>query len=284
MNSPFFILGNPRSGTSLFRLMLNSHPMMIVPPECGFVHWWFNKYKDWSEVDVNTKQRIEEYVEDVLSSKKIEEWSLNKQLLIDEISSIKPLTYQELSMIVYKSYSSKRNSLVGDKNNYFIHHLEELKQIFPSTKYIHLVRDGRDVACSYKGINQLKTNSSYIPKVSNEITQIAEEWKTNLNNITRFLASEHHIVIKYEDLLTHPVDVLSQVCEFLKIPFDSKMLDYYKEEHHDEPKSTIDWKRKTLEKIDGSNFNKYHKILTRDEIDIFNRLAQKELQQFGYAF
>jgi hypothetical protein len=42
-----FIIGNPRSGTSLLRIMLNSHSSMVVPPECGFIQWWYQKYKDW---------------------------------------------------------------------------------------------------------------------------------------------------------------------------------------------------------------------------------------------
>ena len=33
---PFFIIGNPRSGTTLLRLMVNAHPKATVPPECGF--------------------------------------------------------------------------------------------------------------------------------------------------------------------------------------------------------------------------------------------------------
>ena len=41
-----FIIGNPRSGTSLFRIMLSCHPEIIVPPECGFIQWWHDKYQN----------------------------------------------------------------------------------------------------------------------------------------------------------------------------------------------------------------------------------------------
>ena len=40
-----YILGNPRSGTSLFRLMLNAHPEMVAPPECGFIQWNHDLFK-----------------------------------------------------------------------------------------------------------------------------------------------------------------------------------------------------------------------------------------------
>ena len=48
----FFILGNPRSGTTLLRLMLNSHPKLGVPPECGMIQWWNEKYKNKNLQDV----------------------------------------------------------------------------------------------------------------------------------------------------------------------------------------------------------------------------------------
>lgn len=44
---PVFIIGSPRSGTTLLRLMMNSHPRIVVPPECGFAVWWYEKYQHW---------------------------------------------------------------------------------------------------------------------------------------------------------------------------------------------------------------------------------------------
>ena len=43
----FFILGNPRSGTTLLRVILHSHENIIVPPECGFLTWLYKDYYDW---------------------------------------------------------------------------------------------------------------------------------------------------------------------------------------------------------------------------------------------
>ncbi len=284
MDVPFFILGNPRSGTSLFRMMLNSHAEVTVPPECGFVQWWYNKYKNWSLNDTSSSKRIEEYVTDILSSKKIEDWGLDKEQLIALIQEKKPTNYQELSLVIYRSYNNNKEGLIGDKNNYFIHHLDEINLIFPKAKYIHLIRDGRDVACSYLALNKLKTKSVYVPKVANSITDIAKEWSENTEEIEAFLENENSLLIRYEDLLTNTQKTLQLVCDFLVIEFDGNMLNYYKEKHHDEPASTMDWKLKTLEKVDSTNFNKYKKLLSKGEIALFEGIANTQLKKFGYEY
>jgi hypothetical protein len=68
----FFIIGNPRSGTTLLRLMLNKHSEIIVPPEAGFLVWLYKNLK----VDYfNNGYKI--FLEDLKATNKIESWNLN---------------------------------------------------------------------------------------------------------------------------------------------------------------------------------------------------------------
>jgi hypothetical protein len=283
--NPFFILGNPRSGTSLFRLMLNSHPNMIVPPESGFLQWWYKKYKDWNLNDSKNQSKIQSYVTDLLSSKKIEDWQLDKKELMQLISTKKPTNYAELSSLIYYKYRNNSDTnikIVGDKNNYYIHHLGILNSIYPNAKYIHLIRDGRDVACSYKKLKQLKSNSLYKPTLVDSIEDIANEWCENIARIDSFLGNKPCLKIKYEDLIADPEAVLKEVCSFLNINYHERMLSYYDSNLNDEPKATRDWKMKTFEPIDKNNSNKYKDILNLKEIENFNKIAKTILIQNLY--
>lgn len=283
--SPFFILGNPRSGTSLFRLMLNSHPHMVIPPESGFLQWWYSKYNNWSLEDSTDEHKVIDYVTDLLSSKKIEDWNLDKETLIKVILTEKPINYLELSTLVYLSYKNNSNLEVlriGDKNNYFIHHLNTLNRISPKAKYIHLIRDGRDVACSYRNIKQLKSTSVYKPNLVYSIEDIAKEWKLNITSIANFLVDKPHLKIRYEDLLFNPEMELKKVCEFLEISYNDTMLNFYQDDLNDEPLNTRDWKMKTLEPLDNTNSLKYLKILSQEEIQIFNKINLDLLKNNGY--
>jgi hypothetical protein len=285
-----FILGNPRSGTSLFRLMLNAHPQIISPPECGFLHWWYIKYKDWN-ITYNSCNKINEFINDLKSSKKIENWNLDFGKLHQKIIQQNPENYEDLSEIVYLIFAEqkgKKPTIIADKNNYYIHHLNDLNEIWPSAKYILVIRDGRDVACSYLNIEKLITNSPYKPKLSNDISTIAKEWVANNNNIIDFIDSfgaNRGLIVRYEDVVTNPKFFLTQVCEFLGVDFNPEMLTYYIKNatQHDEPSSTLDWKMKTLEKPDENNIGKFKTELAHKDCQEFNAIAKKILQKFNYG-
>lgn len=283
-----FLLGNPRSGTSLLRIMLNAHPDIISPPESGFAHWWFTKYKDWCDEDFNNN-RVESFVNDLLSSKKIETWSLKKEYLIKHIYEKKPIDYSSLVELVYNSYTLNNNTVkaIVDKNNYYVNHLAELKQIWPDAKYIHLIRDGRDVACSYLEINKLDTKSKYKPILPTDLNTIAREWIKNNHNIGQLkkLGKNRYFLIRYEDLILNTDEVLKNLCEFLNVKYNDEMLQYFtkKNEKNIEPLETIDWKLKTKQKPDKTNIGKYINYLDSNEIEKFNKIAFSMLEKYSYV-
>lgn len=289
-DNPLFILGNPRSGTSLFRIMLTSHPLICIPPECGFIQWWYSKYKDWSLKDSNSPIAVDTYISDLKTSKKIETWNLNflelkKYILKNNISN-----YSNLCLEVLKQFAKQQEKqplFFGDKNNYYLSHLELLNKLFPKARYILIVRDGRDVTCSYKNLKDIKTTSMYKPNLSTDIKVIANEWLDNNKNTLSFfkaLNKCNYFTIRYENLLMNTKNELSEVCDFLQIPFNEMMLDYsnLNKEKNIEPEEMMSWKKKTYQKPDISNIGKYKKELTSNEIDEFNSIAKEMLLKFNY--
>lgn len=282
-----FILGNPRSGTSLLRLMLNSHPEIAAPPECGFLQWWHDKYKSWNEDSGRSAKDIREFVDDLLTSRKVETWELNRDELAGFLLNQCPASYGELGALVYEYWArrSDRNpQAIVDKNNYYIRHLSELSAIWPDARFIHLVRDGRDVACSYKDVAKLESNSPYKPVLPESVDEIAREWNDNNWNITSFL--EHlprktWTRIRYEDLVVDPGHALREAVSLLDVPFSERMLKYY--DFNDEPASTLDWKRKTLESPDPTTIGRFRKVLSREEVSRFQQIAGDMLNAYGYG-
>ena len=286
---PFFILSNPRSGSSLLRIALDCHSELTVPPECGFIQWWYKKYSNWKVKD-NYSERLNEFCKDIASSKKIETWDLDFIFFKELVLNCLPVNYSELTSLIYISFGLNRGKNIkmwGDKNNYYIHHVNLLNNLFPSAKYIFLVRDGRDVACSYRELNQLKSRSKYFPKLTSEISTIAQEWKENNENLLSFFESvseQNKLIVKYEDLITDLEAELYRISKFINLPFDIKMLKYYEinQEHKIEPEIMIDWKKKTLKEPDSSGINKYKMRLSREEILSFNSIAINCLKYFDY--
>ncbi|GAA4290504.1 sulfotransferase family protein [Aestuariibaculum suncheonense] len=270
----FFILGNPRSGTTLLRLLLNAHSCIGVPPECGMIQWWHSTYKAWG---ADEHLLAQDFLGDILRSKKIEDWHINPADITNILEA--DYTYAEVFDAIYRQYTGK--PIIGDKNNYYIHHLHTLKHIYPKAKYIHLVRDGRDVACSYLQLQHLNQELKYIPKVSNNIERIAGEWDANVSKIDNFLESENALVIRYEDVLSDTKKTLQLVCAFLGTAFEPDMLSYYT--NNNEPESTLHWKTKVLEPLDTRNFNKFKTVLSESELDLFHAVAGNTLKKYNYV-
>lgn len=285
-----FILGNPRSGTSLLRLILNCHGEISVPPECGFIQWWSQKYGKWSIENSYKSIDISNFVEDIKSSKKIETWGLDFHKLKVLIAQIKPKDYASLCNLVIYQYGlqiNKEPRILGDKNNYYLDHLDLLDEMFPNAYYIAIIRDGRDVACSYLELNKLSIDSPYKPKLSNSIKDIAIEWDKNNKNLIDFCSNHRNdlrTIIRFEDLVKNMESTLRGLCKFLKVTYDPLMTEYHLQNNNNlvEPDATLGWKKKTREAPDKSKVGRYQIELSIEEVQIFNDLAKDSLKKFNY--
>lgn len=283
----FFILGNPRSGTSLLRLILNSHSALSVPPECGFLLWLYSKYKDWN-LNCLENDTLFFFIDDLIASKKFETWNIEKKQILELIIESKPSNYEQLAHCVYLVYAKSTQKVpmfFGDKNNYYIHYLADLDRVYENKIIIHIVRDGRDVVTSYRGIKKLSESLKYLPQLTTDIEEIAKEWNdNNLNIYQHYQLNKNYIIIKYEDLLIDTISVLQKILNKFDLEFEKQMLSYYTDNKQNsvEPKETLAWKLKTLEPIDKSNIGKYKSELTEVEVDNFNLIANEALKIFGY--
>mgnify|MGYP001043213022 CR=1 FL=1 len=281
-----FIIGNPRSGTSLFRMMMSSHSSIVVPPECGFIQWWYKVYENWSVENSKSEEDVKKFVTDLKTSKKIETWELDYSALNTLIKEEKPNSYKELTSLVILQYglqNKKHPTTLGDKNNYYIDHLDLLNEIYPDAKYLVIVRDCRDVVCSYLNVNALETDSKYKPKFPDTIKEMSLDWLNKNTVILNFLESinsSNYTLIRYEDLLVKPKIELQRCTEVLGLEFESEMLDYYK--NNMEPSALLDWKKKTNERIDTSNTNKFLEQLTEFEINEIMNVTGELMSKFGY--
>lgn len=282
-NQPIFIIGNPRSGTSLLRIMLHSHSKIVIPPESHFFLWLEDKFQDWENLD------LDKFLEALFASTKFETWQLNKEDLKAFIQEQKPQSFAQLNSLIYYFYgiqNGKQATFWGDKNKLWKEKLLTVLKQYPSAKFIHLIRDGRDVACSFKALGNKKMISKYAPKLPTDIESIAKRWDENIKAILAFekqVKTSNFMIVPYEQLLLNTKDILEKVCDFLGIELENNMVEYYKKKEKDiEPKEFFQWKEKLLSPPDKVNIGKYKQELTTDEIKTFERIAKSPLTQFNY--
>lgn len=256
-NSPIFIIANPRSGSSVFRILLNHSDDAVFPPECGFIQWLYPTYKKWDT------SLIDRFIKDVLSSKKAEGWKLSEVHLSTFMHYRNPQTYAEACAVVYEFYGKMQGKDVkiwGDKNNYYIDHLELLNEIYPDAKYIWLKRNPMDVTRSYLKINELDPDLKYIPKFPKEIRDILQQIKNNYSKIESFLETidtEKYLSINFEDILLDKQDVYNSLENFTGINIKKALEKFNSNVYLDEPSDMLVWKSKVKDSLDKSYLNVY---------------------------
>jgi len=283
----FFIIGNPRSGTSLFRLLLTSHSDIHIPPESGFMIWWQRVYNDWNWDADN--QKLDAFLDDLFNAKKFEFWELDREPLSRTIKANKPDNYAALSRLIYEHHSEKagkKNALIGDKNNFHLNHIAELDALYPDAKFVHIIRDGRDVATSYMDMSKIDSTSDYRPRLPSSAADIGQEWRKNIESVRSGfskLPSERTLEIRYEDLVLETEKTLTGVCEFLGQTYEPAMLDFYMKNQARklEPDEFMAWKARTRGQIDSSAIGKW-KNLPQDDIGIFEKICGDILTTYNY--
>ncbi len=279
---PFFVIGNPRSGTTLLRLMLNQHTEIVVPPESGFSVWLADRF---AGADFASGAVRAGFVDEVFRARKFETWGLDPSELRDFLDQQSPRSYRDAVLAVYLFYALKNGRhprLIGDKNNFYIKYLDQIESLFERPRYVFIVRDGRDVACSYKALRALDSASAYSPRLSSDAREIAREWAANNAAVIARLerSPERSLLLKYEDLIVQPEAEMRRACAFFETAYQPEMLTYY--QRNDEPRDFLAWKEKVVQPPDPANQGMYKTLLTPDEIAAFEQTARETLVYFGY--
>ena len=208
---PFFIVGSARSGTTLLRLMLNAHNSVAVPPESRFVvELWTGE----REVDV------EPFLTKLAAHKRFETWDLPIEAVRDELRGASRAPYAIVIEAAFHAYARVNGKTRwGDKTPRYVEHIPFIAELFPQARFIHLIRDGRNVALSY----------GRVPFGPKNIAQAARLWGDRVSRGCRegrSLERGRYLEIRYEDLVEDAAGEAKDLCDFLELDFDPGMLDY----------------------------------------------------------
>src|SRR4051794_27483455 len=144
---PFpFIVGCGRSGTTLVRALLDAHPDLAFPDE-SFFPVWMGRQR--ARYETGGGVATEAFTAELLDHKWFRHWGLDAALVRAELQRGKPATFADAVRIAYACYASaKGKPRYGDKTPIFVLHIPMLAELFPEAVFVHVVRDGRDVALS----------------------------------------------------------------------------------------------------------------------------------------
>ena len=207
-SGPLFVVGIWRSGTSLLYTLLNQHPQIALLYEGelpvmrplfyggGAKSDWLERWEFWNQA--LTRHRIDAEV-------------------------IPPgLDIRSATEVVCKQYAKRKGATVwGCKSPAYYDCLPQLAREFPSAKFIVIWRDPIAICSS---IVRAAPGSHYFSRRGMALRALLgfEELKRGCDQLAGEGAMLHQF--HYEDLVRDPAAELTKICEFLKIPFDARML------------------------------------------------------------
>lgn len=260
-------MGHERSGTTMLRAMLDSHPDVAVPPEA---HSVAAMLRGSGPLDLD--RRLEEFAAD----KYFADWQLPVQSL--EVLRHDPRVRTTADAVAgfYAAYAAKHGKTrYADKTPSHLVELELLAERFPHAQFLHIVRDGRDVAAS---MVTMDFGASHF-------VEAARTWRRKIvraHRVGTALGSHRYLEIHYEDLVTDPENTLRAACAFLGLRFTPDMLDY-----HRRADELLGGLRHTdhiqgIRRPPTVGIRDWHVDLTPQEIAVFDEIAGNGLDVLGY--
>jgi hypothetical protein len=153
--------------------------------------------------------------------------------------------------------------------------MHDINSLFPNTKFIHIIRDGRDVAQSV-----LKMDWG-----PNDIIEAAEWWRDHVRLgrcMGKMLPPDRYMEIRYEDLVLDTENNLRRICDFLGLPYAVEMLNYYKNSESLIPAERSSQHYNADAPPMASRTYAWKTSMDKSSVAVFDKYAKTQLQAFGY--
>ena len=162
----------------------------------------------------------------------------------------------------------------GDKTPGYLTEMQRLHGVFPDAKFLHVIRDGRDVCLSLK-------KTGWRGLTSWEIAQywagvVGEGWRQG-----RALPADAYMEVEYEALVTNTEKLLRRVCAFLGEDFEPAMLEFYRTAADHLPRRDQSHLAKTYRPPSGSDVARWRKEMSTLQVAIFETFAGSVIDLVG---
>ncbi len=271
---PIFVVGCPRSGTTLLQLMLHAHRRIAIPPETRFVltaYWQRREFGDLSRAE--NRRRLARWIVDRPETR-FGDLGLDGEEMVRRITE-GPGTLGSAFGTVLRAYAERFGKpRWGDKRPAYVRNLDIILRLFPDAQIINVVRDGR--AC----VASLKEMSWHTEDLYGTVAAWARAVDDARRAARRLDATQWH-QLRYEDLVADPRAELTAICEFLGEEYDPAMA---------RPSAVADvavpkfktWHQRTRGPVTTQRVQSWQQRLTPEEIALCEAALGSRLRACGY--
>lgn len=257
----FFIVGCPRSGTTMVQQALNRHSRIVIPPETKYF-FAFVGHSQRCQARHLERLRTDLGIALAPPERRIASTTESRNF------------FEHLAQLYLRRLDKSRIVYFGEKTPEHAGHLDRIERTFPEARFIFLYRDGRDVALSL----------SRMPWMSPDLGVCFGVWLYyyRLLTVAKKKGSSNICFVRYEDLVEAPEQEFGRVLDFLGLDFESAVVQGFGN-RQGIPARELPWKQRALTPISRDRVGIFCRELSRDQIDILERLGRKALPSLGYS-
>jgi Sulfotransferase family len=205
-----FVVGCGRSGTTVLRLMMNAHPDLAIPPESHFLRY---------AAEHPRRVAPSRLIEIALASDRFADWGVDPSVVRSRAAAREPRTLAEAADLLFSAYASVNGKARwGDKTPPYVTCMDALATILPDARFVHLIRDGRDVALSFSSVD-FGPPKDAVSQAYHWLQQVSAGRRSGAR-----LGPGQYLEMRYEDLVDDPERQLRAVCAFVDLSFEGEML------------------------------------------------------------
>ncbi|MCE2928428.1 MAG: sulfotransferase [Candidatus Caenarcaniphilales bacterium] len=273
LQKPIFIVGCPRSGTTILASLLNNHSQIASATEMHFFNYISKQKKyNWGKLD---KQSLTMLLDESRIIDFCTHGNLDKNTLLDALLAAPSTDKKTIFTILANNFIASKNKFrFCEKTPQHLLNVEEILNIFPDAKIIYLVRDGRDTVNSLMKMpwrpQGLLNNSRFWKQYVTIGTRLQNKYSSQPQSFK---------TIKYEDLLTLPKQTLKEICQFIELPYEESLS---KQNENVFSEWEASWKHKASEELDSTRIGAWQKELSDQDQILINWHLSKSLKALGY--
>jgi hypothetical protein len=280
MNPYVFVVGCPRSGTTLLRRMLDAHPELAITPETHWVSRLFEKGDGLTAAGNVTP----ELVSTLVGSERFKTLRVSPERVWQLFEAEQPIAYARFVAGIYDLFGARRGKpLVGDKTPGYTRAIRTLHELFPGARFVHLIRDGRDVclsATTWHRVRNLEARFSSWREHPVLTAALWWEWHVRLaREAGAQLGAGVYYEMRYEALVSAPADELAALSTFLDLGFSEAMLDFHVGRTKTEPE--LGSNKRWLPPTPG--LRDWRSQMPAEDAERFEAAAGDLLDELGYA-
>lgn len=213
---PFFV-GCDRSGTTMVQAVFNAHPALAVTHESHFIVALLGRRARYEPGGCFAP---EPFLDDLLGFSFADRWRISQTDLRAAVEASSPVDTREAIRAVFRLAADRAGKpRYGDKTPGYVEHLELIAGALPEARFVHVIRDGRDVALSV-------LEMEWGPRTLGEA---AAFWRRRVESGREAggrLGQRRYVELRYEDFVADLEGGARRICDFLDLSFDPAMLDY----------------------------------------------------------